>query len=306
MHDRWLHTNPRKIAGPRCATDPRHGLVTRFSEQVPRPRPSRETKHSVPLFVACSFFMEQLDSTSSPPRSRDGEEPWHRAGAAQPGNHQLHPQPRGVHPDQRLIAIVRLAPVFCAAIIVFTSARAVRLRPPRLSMLVATRVLQGMGGAMLSPVGRLILCDSSRRKICAGDGIRCDPGTDRPDGGTGAGRIHHHLFQLRWIFYVNIPWADRHRAGATLHRGLSRHDTEPFRSARVHHRRHRPRELQFASRMSTCVAPAVIATSFVAAAVALTLFGWHCVPSQPGARPWPVRHPDVRIGTLVAASAAPA
>jgi len=59
----------------------------------------------------------------------------------------------------------RFAPrrVFMAAIIVFTCASILCAMSQTLGQLVAARVLQGMGGAMMSPVGRLLVVRSTAK-----------------------------------------------------------------------------------------------------------------------------------------------
>ena len=53
--------------------------------------------------------------------------------------------------------------VFCAAIAIFTTGSALCGLATNLPMLLTTRVIQGFGGAMMTPVGRLILLRSFPR-----------------------------------------------------------------------------------------------------------------------------------------------
>ena len=90
----------------------------------------------------------------------DGGVAARRSGAAQRRRHRLYPQPRRVRPGQRLgwPTGSAAARVFRAAIALFTlGSIAVRPRPEPADELTAARVLQGLGGAMMVPVGRLVL-----------------------------------------------------------------------------------------------------------------------------------------------------
>src|SRR6185437_14651094 len=66
--------------------------------------------------------------------------------------------------------------VFCAAVLIFAGGSALCGMADSLPMLIAMRVVQGFGGAMMTPVGRLIV------------------------GGFLTGYA-----SWRWIFYLNIP-----------------------------------------------------------------------------------------------------
>src|SRR5947209_6176421 len=113
----------------------------------------------VPMVIACGMFMNQLDSTiiaTSIPQIAEslGESPLRLNLAI----------------TAYLISLAVFIPVsgwiadrfgarrvFCWAIALFTLASALCGIADSLSMLVAMRILQGLGGAMMTPVGRLIL-----------------------------------------------------------------------------------------------------------------------------------------------------
>ena len=69
-----------------------------------------------------------------------------------------------------------------------------------------TRVLQGMGGAMLSPVGRLILLRSfPKEELARAMAYVAIPALIGPTVGPVLGGFITTYFNWRWIFYVNIP-----------------------------------------------------------------------------------------------------
>ena len=96
--------------------------------------------------------------------------------------------------------------VFCSAIVIFTTGSALSGFATSLWMLVMTRVLQGMGGAMLSPVGRLILLRSfPKSDLARAMAYVAIPALIGPTVGPVLGGFITTYFNWRWIFYVNIP-----------------------------------------------------------------------------------------------------
>jgi len=96
--------------------------------------------------------------------------------------------------------------VFCAAIAVFSFASALCGLATSLEMLVACRVLQGLGGAMMVPVGRLILLRSipAAGMISAMIWFTVPPVIGRLLGPL-AGGATVTWWSWRWIFLVNVP-----------------------------------------------------------------------------------------------------
>jgi EmrB/QacA subfamily drug resistance transporter len=96
--------------------------------------------------------------------------------------------------------------VFCSAIALFSIASALCGMATSLEMLVACRILQGLGGAMMVPVGRLILL----RVVAPGDMISAMiwfsvPPTVGRMLGPLAGGMAVTWLSWRWIFLVNVP-----------------------------------------------------------------------------------------------------
>jgi EmrB/QacA subfamily drug resistance transporter len=77
-----------------------------------------------------------------------------------------------------------------------------------LGSLVAARVLQGMGGAMMTPVGRLIVLRTvPRAEIIGAIAWLSIPALVGPVVGPPLGGFITTYFTWRWIFWINIPVA---------------------------------------------------------------------------------------------------
>lgn len=99
-----------------------------------------------------------------------------------------------------------IRPVFITAIVVFTVASVGCALSPSLSMLVAMRVLQGVGGAMMVPVGRLaVLRSSAKTDLVRAIALLTWPALTAPVVAPVLGGAIATLGSWRWIFFVNIP-----------------------------------------------------------------------------------------------------
>ena len=182
---------PRPPVPPvyRTTTDPKLGLL-------------------IPLVVACALFMENLDSTiiatSIPQIAHSlGESPLHLNLAV----------------TSYLLSLAVFIPisgwvadrfgarnVFCGAIVIFTVGSALCGLSTSLAMLVATRILQGLGGAMMTPVGRLILLRSfPKEALVQAMTYVTIPALIGPTMGPLIGGFLTTYASWRWIFYINIP-----------------------------------------------------------------------------------------------------
>jgi EmrB/QacA subfamily drug resistance transporter len=96
--------------------------------------------------------------------------------------------------------------VFIAAIAVFTLASVGCALSVSLPMLVAMRVLQGVGGAMMVPVGRLaVLRSSDKTDLVRAIALLTWPALAAPVLAPVLGGAIATLGNWRWIFAVNIP-----------------------------------------------------------------------------------------------------
>jgi len=96
--------------------------------------------------------------------------------------------------------------VFLTAVAVFTLASAGCALAPTLPVLTATRVLQGLGGAMMVPVGRLVVL----RTTAKSDLIRAVawltwPALLAPVVAPTLGGVLSTYADWRWVFVVNLP-----------------------------------------------------------------------------------------------------
>jgi EmrB/QacA subfamily drug resistance transporter len=96
--------------------------------------------------------------------------------------------------------------VFRAAIAVFTLGSILCGRADSLSFLVGARVLQGVGGAMMIPVGRLVLLRSvAKAELVAAMSWLTVPALIGPVVGPPVGGFIVTYFSWRWIFDINVP-----------------------------------------------------------------------------------------------------
>jgi EmrB/QacA subfamily drug resistance transporter len=162
----------------------------------------------VPLVVACGMFMQSLDSTviatALPTIARSLNE---------------SPLRLNVAITCYLLSLAVFIPisgwtadrfgarrVFSLAIIVFTLGSIGCGISNSLSALVAARILQGIGGALLVPVGRLVLL----RTVAKSDLVRAMsyvsvPALIGPVMGPPVGGFIVTYASWRWIFFINIP-----------------------------------------------------------------------------------------------------
>ena len=96
--------------------------------------------------------------------------------------------------------------VFSSAIVVFTLSSILCAQAQSLPMLVVARLLQGAGGAMMIPVGRLVLLRSvDRADLVSAMSWFLVPGLIGPILGPPVGGLIVTYLDWRWIFYINIP-----------------------------------------------------------------------------------------------------
>jgi len=96
--------------------------------------------------------------------------------------------------------------VFRAAIIIFTLGSVLCGIAPNLAFLVAARIVQGLGGAMMLPVGRLVLLRSvSRAQMITAMSWLTMPALIGPILGPPLGGFIVTYVSWRWVFDINVP-----------------------------------------------------------------------------------------------------
>src|SRR5215475_6359476 len=97
--------------------------------------------------------------------------------------------------------------IFCTAIVLFSVGSALCGLATSLPQLVLFRVIQGMGGAMMVPVGRLILLRSvpPARMVAAMVWFTV-PGAVGRLAGPLLGGLVVTVASWRWIFLLNVPF----------------------------------------------------------------------------------------------------
>ena len=162
----------------------------------------------VPLIVATALFMENVDSsviaTSLPEISRDiGVDPIALKLAL----------------TSYLLSLAVFIPisgwmadkfgartVFRAAIVVFTLGSLACGFAVSLPDLVLYRIIQGMGGAMMVPVGRLVILRMvPKHELVSALAWLVVPALIGPMIGPPLGGFITTYFHWRWIFWINIP-----------------------------------------------------------------------------------------------------
>jgi len=158
---------------------------------------TNDRERLVPLIVAVALFMENMDSTvistSLPPSPRtSGRARWNsssRITSYLAGAGDLHPGERlDGRPLRRPDHLPHRDPRLHARF------DRLRVSPNPLPHFVVRRFFQGMGGAMMSPVGRLVLIRTvGRQNLVNAMSFLTMPALIGPMLGPPAGRIHHDL-----------------------------------------------------------------------------------------------------------------
>jgi EmrB/QacA subfamily drug resistance transporter len=162
----------------------------------------------IPLVVGCAFFMEGLDSTmiavSIPAMAKSlGENPLrlNLVIASYLLSLAVFIPVSGWIADRLGTRVV-----FCVAVLIFAAGSALCGLSTNLPTLVGFRVIQGFGGAMMTPVGRLILLRSfPRASLVSAMNWMTIPAMIGPTVGPIVGGVLTSYFSWRWVFYLNIP-----------------------------------------------------------------------------------------------------
>jgi EmrB/QacA subfamily drug resistance transporter len=161
-----------------------------------------------PLIVGCALFMEMLDSTV--------------ISTALPAiAHSLHQDPIRLNLaiTAYMLSLAVFVPisgwmadrfgariVFRAAILIFMLGSILCGLSGSLSAIVASRILQGFGGAMMVPVGRLIVLRTvEKSNLVTAMSYLTVPAVLGPVVGPPVGGFIVTYWSWRWIFFINVP-----------------------------------------------------------------------------------------------------
>jgi EmrB/QacA subfamily drug resistance transporter len=162
----------------------------------------------IPLVIGCAFFMEGLDSTmiavAIPDMAKSLDESPLRLNlviATYLLSLAVFIPVSGWIADR-----VGTRAVFCAAIATFAAGSALCGLSTSLPMILIMRVVQGFGGAMMTPVGRLILLRSfPRSDLVSAMNWMTIPAMIGPTVGPVVGGFLTTYLSWRAIFYLNVP-----------------------------------------------------------------------------------------------------
>jgi EmrB/QacA subfamily drug resistance transporter len=164
--------------------------------------------HTVLLIVASAMFMEQLDgtvlATALPTMARSfNADPLHMNVAL---TSYLLTLAMFIPASGRIADRFGSRSTFRAAIGLFTLGSVLCAQAPTLWALVAARMLQGAGGAMMSPVGRLVMLRVvSKQELVRSMAWLMVPATIGPIVGPPVGGFIVTYLSWHWIFYINVP-----------------------------------------------------------------------------------------------------
>ena len=162
----------------------------------------------LPLIVACALFIENMDATAIS-----------TALPAMAGDLGTSPIALKLALTTYLIALAVFIPVsswiadrfgarttFMAAIGVFLLGSVACAASGSLPVLIAARFVQGMGGALMVPVGRLVLLRTvPKSELVVALSWLTIPALVGPILGPPLGGFIVTYFDWRWIFLINIP-----------------------------------------------------------------------------------------------------
>jgi EmrB/QacA subfamily drug resistance transporter len=162
----------------------------------------------VPALVAGAFFMENLDGTVIA-----------TAIPAMARTFGTRPASLSAGISAYLLTLAVLIPlsgwvadrfgprnVFACAVAIFTAASVLCGFSGSLWQFTAARVLQGLGGAMMVPVGRLIVLRTAEKgQLVRAIATLVWPGLVAPILGPPVGGLITTWWSWRWIFFLNVP-----------------------------------------------------------------------------------------------------
>jgi EmrB/QacA subfamily drug resistance transporter len=170
---------------------------------------SQPRSHLLPFIVAATFFMEYLDTTiiatALPQMARSFD---------------VGPNEVSLGMTAYMLTLAVFIPVsgwiadrfgsrtvFALAVVIFTCASVLCGMSNGISWFTAARVLQGMGGALMVPVGRMIVVrNTDKSRLMQALSTITWPGIVAPVIGPTAGGFITTYASWRWSFFLNVPF----------------------------------------------------------------------------------------------------
>jgi EmrB/QacA subfamily drug resistance transporter len=175
----------------------------------PKAAPALSRFRTTALIIACALLMEQMDATvlatALPAMARTfGVSPLYMSSAL---TAYLLGLALFIPASGYLADRFGARRVFCLAIVIFTAGSILCGQAGNLPFLVAARLFQGMGGAMMVPVGRLVLLRTvDARDMVSAMAWFTVPALIGPVVGPPLGGFLVTYLSWRWIFYINVPF----------------------------------------------------------------------------------------------------
>lgn len=162
----------------------------------------------IALIIAVAMFMEQLDATILS-----------TALPSMAPSFDVSPARLSIALTSYLLSLALFIPasgviadrfgarrIFWLAILTFLLGSILCAHASSLPMLVVSRLIQGAGGAMMVPVGRLLLLHSIQKNdLASAMGWLLTPGLAGQILGPTVGGLIVTYLDWRWIFYINLP-----------------------------------------------------------------------------------------------------
>jgi EmrB/QacA subfamily drug resistance transporter len=172
------------------------------------PSTGRRDYRTVALIIACAMFMEQMDATvlatALPTMAGDFGVAVTRVSSALTS--YLLALAIFIPASGRLADRFGSKTVFRLAIVIFLAGSLLCAQARNLPFLVLARFLQGAGGAMMVPVGRLVLLRSvAKEDMVQAMSWMLVPALIGPIVGPPLGGFIVTYLNWRWIFYLNLP-----------------------------------------------------------------------------------------------------
>ena len=187
---------------------PAADMVARVPRDEPLLAGPMRNYRLIALIVACALFMEQLDATvlatALPTMARDLGVPATSMTSALTS--YLLALAIFIPASGRLADRFGSRTIFRAAILLFMAGSALCAQSRSLEFMMAARFVQGLGGAMMIPIGRLVLLRSvAKEDMVSAMSWLIVPALIGPVVGPPVGGLIVTYLDWRWIFYLNLP-----------------------------------------------------------------------------------------------------